>query len=140
MKAVLFFLSAILSFGLFGQKQFDSEVTTVEKKTLFEFDKTFVDLGEVTKGEKKIFAYEMTNKGAENIEISYLDYCACTEVDYPTGKILKPGESMTFDVTFDSTTKDEEETIEIAIELKNIDPKTKLPYYFTLDYHFSIVK
>ena len=47
---------------------------------------------------------------------------------------------MTFNAVFDSTTKDEEETIEIEMELKNIDPLNGLPYYLTLDYHFIIVK
>lgn len=140
MKASLLLILTFVSFALFGQKAYDSEGITNKSNTLFEFDKTFIDLGEVTKGEKKLFAYEMTNTGTEDIEISYLDYCACTEVDYPTGKVLKPGESMVFNVTFDSTTKDEEETIEIAMELKNIDPATNMPYFLELEYHFVIVK
>lgn len=140
MKTSFLIILSFASFILMGQKAFDSEAVTAQPTTQFEFDKTFIDLGEVTKGDKKRFTYEMTNTGTENIEISYLDYCACTEVDYHTGKVLKPGESMVFKVTFDSATKDEEETIEIAMELKNIDPKSKLPYYLTLDYHFIIVK
>ena len=140
MKVAFIVLIIFFSNHMYGQKSFDSEVVTPVETTSFEFDKTYVDLGKVTKGEKKIFSYEMTNTGKDNIEIDYLDYCACTEVDYPEGKILKPGESMVFNVTFDSTTKDEEETIEIAMELKNVDPKTGLRYYLTLDYHFIIVK
>jgi len=136
--STVFFL--FICFAINGQKTVDSEVVTTDSVTAFEFDKTFIDLGAVTKGEKKIFAYEMTNTGKSAIEISYLDYCACTEVDYPEGKILKPGESMVFDVTFDSTEKDEKETIEISVELKNIDPSSGLPYFFTLDYQFNIVK
>ena len=123
-----------------AQKTVDSEPVKVNSELSFEFDKEFVELGKVTKGEKKIFDYTMTNTGSENIEISYIDYCACTEVDYPVGKILKPGEEMRFDVIFDSATKDEEETIEITMELKNINPIDGLPYFLTLEYHFDIVK
>lgn len=140
MKVIYTVLLTLISISSYAQKAVDSESFMSASSTSFTFDKTFVDLGEVTKGDKKIFDYEMTNTGKTDIEISYLDYCACTEVDYPEGKVLKPGESMIFNVTFDSTTKDEEETIEISMELKNIDPSSGLPYFLTLDYHFLIVK
>ncbi len=135
---IVIFIS--LSAAVWGQKAYDSEGSASKQGVHFEFDKEFVDLGEVTKGAKETFDYTLVNTGTEDIEISYLDYCACTEVDYPEGKVLKPGEEMTFDVIFDSSTKDEEETIEIAMELKNINPEDGLPFYLTLDYHFIIVK
>ncbi|WP_235296058.1 DUF1573 domain-containing protein [Portibacter marinus] len=140
MKIRLFILFLGIVTGLNAQKSVDSEPPQTIQSTSFKFDKEFIDLGKVTKGDKKIFDYTMVNTGSEDIEISYLDYCACTEVDYPVGKVLKPGEKMTFDVVFDSSTKDEEETIEIAMELKNINPEDGLPYYLTLKYHFDIVK
>ncbi len=134
-----FFLSLTLSID--GQKANDYEVdSTPTEITQFEFDKTLVELGEVKKGDKRSFSYTMTNTGSTDIEIEYVSYCDCTTVDYPEGRVLKPGEEMLFDVVFDSTTKDEEETIEIEMELKNIDPSNGLPYYLTLDYHFIIVK
>lgn len=125
----------------FGQKSLDSNAQIkVKAETKYTFDKTLVELGEIKKGDKKSFDYTMTNTGTENIKISYVSYCECTTVEYQKSKELKPGESMKFDVVFDSTTKDEEETIEIEVELENIDVKTGLPIYFTLDYHFNIVK
>lgn len=137
--AIVCLLFSFLSIN--GQKAVnsDSELKGI-KGAQFEFDKTFVELGEVKKGEKRTFDYTLTNKGDEPIELEFITYCECTTVDYPEGKVLKKGQSMKFDVVFDSATKDEEETIEIEMELKNIDPKTGLRYYLTLDYHFKIVK
>lgn len=136
---IIVFLS--ISMGINAQKGMDTKVSgNSEKFTAFKFDKEYIDLGKVKKGEKKNFTYTMTNTGTEDIKISYVSYCDCTEVVYPEYEILKPGKSFDFKVTFDSSTKDEEETIEIEMELENIDPKTNLPYYLTLDYHFVIVK
>lgn len=141
MKYIVLMLFLAASFNIMGQKSDSfSNATTNSKVTSFEFDKTLVELGKVKKGEKKAFDYTMTNTGTDDIEISYVSYCDCTTVDYPEGKVIKPGETINFDVVFDSTTKDEEETIEIEMELKNIDPINGLPYYLTLDYHFIIVK
>ena len=141
MKLVLLNIILALAVTVTAQKTDNYSARGNDQPTTsFEFDKTLVELGEVKKGEKRSFSYTMKNTGSEDIEISYVSYCDCTTVDYPEGKSIKPGESITFNAVFDSTTKDEEETIEIEMELKNIDPLNGLPYYLTLDYHFIIVK
>ena len=141
MKHLITLVIILFSLGLSSQKGLDANPNLDElSKTQFEFDMTFIDLGEVKKDEKRSFQYTMTNTGRADINIEYVSYCDCTEVEYNKHNALKPGKSMVFDVVFDSKTKDEEETIQIEIELKNIDKSNGLPYYFTLDYHFIIVK
>lgn len=141
MKNLLLLLGLIVCNFAIGQKGLDAEVqNTYESGTHYEFDKTFVELGDVKKGEKRAFDFTMKNIGTDNIKISYVSYCDCTTVDYMKSKELKSGESMIFDVVFDSSEKDEEETIEIEMELENKDKNTGLPIYLTLDYHFKIVK
>ena len=141
MKKILFFLSVIVCNFALCQKGYDSDVQNSYKTgTHYEFDKTFIELGEVKKGDKRIFDFTMKNTGTDNIKIAYVSYCDCTTVEYMKSKELKSGESMVFDVVFDSSEKDEEETIEIEMELENKDTNTGLPIYLTLDYHFKIVK
>ena len=141
MRILFFFFSVMICNLAIGQKGLDAEVQNIYKSgTHYEFDKTFVELGDVKKGEKRIFDFTMKNTGTDHIKISYVSYCDCTTVDYMKSKELKSGESMVFDVVFDSSTKEEEETIEIEMELENKDKNTGLPIYLTLDYHFKIVK
>lgn len=142
MKRIAFLVIILTSFVYSqAQKSLDTNPSVEElTETKFEFDKTFIELGDVKKGEKRSFQYTMTNTGSKDINIEYVSYCDCTEVEYDKFNALKPGKSMVFDVVFNSETKDEEETIQIEIELKNIDKSNGLPYYFTLDYHFNIVK
>ena len=142
MGRIVYIVVLIFCFGnTQAQKALDTNPSKEElSETKFEFDKTYIELGEVKKGEKRSFQYTMTNTGKKDINIEYVSYCDCTEVEYDKFNSLKPGKSMIFDVVFDSSTKEEEETIQIEIELKNIDNSSGLPYYFTLDYHFIIVK
>ncbi len=141
MKFIYLVLSLFLVLNIHGQKGIDYEVEQNGKTgTKFEFDKTYVELGNVKKGEKRSFKYILKNTGTEDINIDYLSYCDCTEVEYEENKPIKPGKTMVFNVVFDSKDKNEEETISIEMELKNINPKDKLPFYLTLDYHFKIVK
>ena len=107
---------------------------------VIELSTEFTPGGNVKKGEKRTFKYTLKNTGTVDINIDYLSYCDCTEVTYEENKPIKPGKTMVFNVVFDSKDKNEEETISIEMELKNINPKDKLPYFLTLDYHFNIVK
>ena len=96
------------------------------------------DLGEVKKGEKVSAFYEFTNVGNEAIEIELVSACECTTVDWPR-KPVPPGENGRIDIVFDSATKEESETIEIDVHLKNIDPKTGYPVMEILSYSYTLI-
>lgn len=100
------------------------------------FDQTIIDLGKVKKGEKVPLQFRFTNTSKEEIKISFIDACECSDVTYPKKAIL-PGEQGTLDVIFDSSKKDTAEQINIYLELTNIDPKTGLAYYRELHYNFE---
>ncbi len=103
------------------------------------FDKEFIDLGEVKKGEKRTLFYELTNTGTENLVIELISACDCTTVTYPKTPI-KPGETIKLDVVFDSSEKEESEDIDIDIFFTNIDPISDAPLVKTVKYHFDLLK
>ena len=103
------------------------------------FEKEFINLGKVRKGDKIPFQYRFQNTSDEKIKISFIDACSCSDVTYPK-KYIAPGESGEFDVIFDSGQKDSSEIINIYFELTTIDPATKLPYYRKLEYTYDLVK
>ncbi len=102
------------------------------------FDKEFVELGEVKKGEHRTLFYELTNTGDEDLVIELISACDCTTVTYSKDPI-KPGQTIRFDVEFDSSDKDESEEIDIDIFFTNIDPEFDAPLIRTLKYHFDLV-
>ena len=103
------------------------------------FDKEFVELGEVKKGEQRTLFYELTNTGDEILEIELISACDCTKVTYSKTPI-KPGETIRLDIVFDSSDKDESEEIDIDIFFTNMDPEFDAPLIKTLKYHFDLVK
>lgn len=101
------------------------------------FEKEHHDLGDVVKGEKKTFKYHFENTGTETIEIEIVSGCDCTTLDWTRGKI-KPGEKGVIDVIFDSAEKENSETVDVDMYLKNINPKSDSQYLFVLDYRFEL--
>jgi len=53
---------------------------------------------------------------------------------------VKPGETGTIDVVFNSTEKEESETIDIDIFLKNVDPETQTPVIEMVQYKYELIK
>ncbi len=104
------------------------------------FDKKFVDLGTVRKGEKREMTFGFMNKGNQPIEIEMVSSCECTTLDWPQGKVFKPGEKGSIHAVFDSSQKEASETTDIEIILKQTDPKTNNPVVYTLQYKFNLVK
>ena len=104
------------------------------------FDKKLIDLGTVRKGEKKEMTFGFMNTGNQPLEFEMISSCECTTLDWPQGKIIKPGEKGTINAVFDSTEKEIGETTDIDIVLKQNDPKTRNPIIYKLQYKFALVK
>jgi peptidoglycan-associated lipoprotein len=102
------------------------------------WDKKMVDLGEVKKGEKRSLFFELTNTSGQEIQIDIVDACECTKVDFPRGPI-SPGGKGRFDVVFDSTEKDADETIGITIVFRETDARGN-PRIESVAYKFELIK
>ena len=100
------------------------------------WEKPFIELGQVKKGEKRSFFYDVVNTTAGDVQVEIIDACDCTKVDFPRG-VLKPGEKGRFDVVFNSAEKDESETIEITIIWKNKDAAGN-PRFDRVKYHYEL--
>ncbi|KXK37939.1 MAG: DUF1573 domain-containing protein [Saprospiraceae bacterium] len=98
-----------------------------------------IDLGKVRKGEIKKFDYVFTNTGTETIQIDIASGCDCTTIDYPKNKIA-PGQKAVLHITFDSGKKEESETVDVDLYLKNKDPKTGHRMLKILDYKYELIK
>lgn len=104
-----------------------------------EFETRHIDLGSVKQGEKREFDFFFTNTGTEDIEIEIVSACECSTLDWPV-KAVKPGERKKINVIFDSTEKEESETVEIDINLKNRDPDNGYKRLEILSFSFELVK
>lgn len=103
------------------------------------FENEHIDIGKVKRGEIKKFDFVFTNTGTEIIEIDIASGCDCTTLDYPKNKIL-PGKKGTIHVIFDSGKKEESETIDVDIYLKNLNPKTGQRILKIIDYKYELTK
>ena len=97
-----------------------------------------MDFGKVVRGDKRQHTYYFQNTGTENIEIDLVSSCDCTTVEWPEAVVIKPGEKNQLDVTFDSTEKEQSETVDIDVILKNTDDRDN-PIFYILQYKFELV-
>lgn len=102
--------------SLYGQKN-------LKGLPIMQFESRTYDVGKVTKGDKRSFSYIFTNNGEGNLIIDLISACDCTTTnqDDLVGKTFEPGDSATIEVVFDSADKDESETIDVDIYLRNDD-------------------
>jgi len=104
------------------------------------FVQEFVDFGEVKKGEKRSHTYVFYNAGDEPFTIDLISACDCTEiVDDPSGETFEPGEKGRLGIVFDSSEKEESETIDIDVFLQENDERGN-PMIVTVQYAFKLVK
>ena len=132
-RMILLFCLVSIGFQLHAQK--DGEFPAVRMK----FEEEHIELGIVKKGDKRSFDYVFTNIGTENIVIEIVSGCDCTTTDWPR-KPIPPGGKGTIEVTFDSTEKEDSETVDVDITLKNVDPKTGDQIFKILTYSFELVE
>jgi peptidoglycan-associated lipoprotein len=118
--------------SLFGQKD-------VKGLPILQFDKRELPLGSVKKGGTRSFDYTFTNKGTVPAQIMLIQACSCTTYEHDNSKIYAPGQSGKIKVTFDSSEKDEDETITIDIYLEQKD-KRGIPILEMVEYDFKLLK
>jgi len=70
------------------------------------FDKTTHDFGTIKEGEKVTTKFSFTNTGKSDlIIVDARGSCGCTVTEYPKNKPIKPGDTQTITVSFDSSNK-----------------------------------
>lgn len=69
--------------------------------------------------------------------IDLISSCDCTTVTWAEGKRYQPGEKGSFHIVFDSTEKEESETVDVDVYLDVDDPKTGGPMFYILKYKFE---
>ena len=136
MKKVLILSGFLLALSFCGSPILAQASVKGTSEKLMTFEKTYIDLGKVKRGEKREFSFEFTNTGSEALTIDLVSACECTTTDYPVLPIA-PGKSGKIDVVFDSTEKEASETIDVDIFLLNRDKKgntivERVQYYFDL--------
>ncbi len=135
----VFFTTLVLAFVFSTSITAQQHLPTSEKKPLMSFDKKHISLGEVKRGDTREMEYAFENTGNEDIKISLVSSCECTTIRYPR-KPIAPGETGVLKVVFDSTEKEESETVDIDVYLENIDKETGDPIWFILDYSFILLQ
>ncbi len=109
----------------------------IQKGEALVFQEKRIPLGTVTKGEFKEMTFKFLNVLSEPIEYSFFDVCSCSQLTYDADSVIKSGEEGVFHIRFDSGAREDEEPVEVSFELKNIDKRIGLPYFYTVDYTFS---
>ncbi len=129
-----------LSICLFCVFALNSNAQVSERKALdLTFHQNTIELGKITRGDKKTTQFKFTNTGTETLEIDLVSGCECTTLDWTYGQI-GPGEKGVIDVIFDSTEKEESGDVEIDIIFKNIDPKVDAPLFRIVKYTFELIE
>jgi len=104
-----------------------------------QFDSRHIGLGKVKRGDKREFEFKFTNTGTEDIHIEIVSACECSTLDWPT-RAIKAGEIGIINVIFDSTEKEESETIEVDINLKNREADTGYKRLEIISFSFELIQ
>lgn len=105
---------------------------------IMQFDERIFDMGKIKKGEVREHTFHYTNKGDVPLEIDIISVCECTTYDF-SPSVVKPGEKGWIKVIFDSNKKDESDTSDVDIYLKNTDPELDAPIFERVKYKFELV-
>ncbi|MCU0345890.1 MAG: OmpA family protein [Saprospiraceae bacterium] len=106
---------------------------------IMQFDTRMYDMGKIKKGEIREYTFHFTNAGDVDLDIDIVSVCECTS--YELGpSLVKPGGKGWIKVIFDSNKKDESDTSDVDIYLKNIDPEMDAPIFERVKFKFELVK
>lgn len=96
------------------------------KLPVIEFENTTYDFGEVIQGERLTYSFKFKNTGKSNLIIfSSEATCGCTTSQPPKAPI-RPGETGTIDVTFDSKSQEGQVTKRILVGANTYPSETIL--------------
>ncbi len=109
----------------------------MDSNKFLKFDKEHFSLGELKKGDKREFEYIFLNDSKESVEIEIVSACECTKLDWTRGKIA-PGKEGKIMVSFDSTEKEESDTVDVDMTLVNVDPKTGYQIFKIVTFDFKL--
>lgn len=105
---------------------------------IMQFETRVYDMGTVKKGELKEYTFRFTNVGDVALDIDIVSVCECTS--YELGpSVVKPGEKGWIKVVFDSNKKEESDTSDVDIYLKNIDPEIDAPIFERVKFKYELV-
>ena len=133
-------LGLVLIAGAFSTGCISAQQTTSGKPAsgdVLQFEYTHVSFGPVVKGETRDTVYHFTNISNEPVQIDLVSACDCTTYTYPEEPI-PPGGKGTLAVTFDSSSKEENETLTVDIILKNVNPATGYAYVYQVSYDYDL--
>ena len=144
----VFLLTISISFVACAQKNVAPVIEKAIPKTTpvkmsksgMTFDQSTIDIGTIKRGEFKEIEYIFTNTGTEDIAISQVSTCDCTEVLKRPYLPIKPGAKGTIKVKFESSKKelgDDVDPVDIDIWLEKEDPVTGMPVLEQIAYTFK---
>ncbi len=93
---------------------------------IISFEKDFHDFGKLISGEQVMYSFKFKNTGKALLIISNVSTsCGCTVSTFPR-KPLKPGESATIDVSFDSSGRHGMQSKTVSVFTNTQPPNTTL--------------
>ncbi|MEL6668534.1 MAG: OmpA family protein [Bacteroidota bacterium] len=95
----------------------------LEELPLLIFNQRMIELGDVTKGDSREMVFTFRNEGKVPAKIMLIQACECTTVDHDNTRVYQPQEGGEIRAIFDSTEKNESETISIDIFLEQTDSR-----------------
>ena len=98
------------------------EQSQMRPKTKMKFKKMVHDFGKMKEGEKREYDFAFTNTGKEDLVIEDCKgSCGCTVPEWPK-EAIKPGQSASINVKFDSTKKEKDQEKSVTITA-NTEPE-----------------
>jgi hypothetical protein len=98
------------------------EESQTRPKTKMKFKKMVHDFGRMKEGEKREYDFAFTNTGKEDLYIEDCKgSCGCTVPEWPK-EAIKPGQSASINVKFDSTKKEKDQEKSVTITA-NTEPE-----------------
>ncbi len=98
------------------------EESIARPKTKMKFKKMVHDFGRMKEGEKREYDFVFTNTGKEDLYIEDCKgSCGCTVPEWPK-EAIKPGQSASINVKFDSTKKEKDQEKSVTITA-NTEPE-----------------
>lgn len=90
---------------------------------IIKFETTEHDFGDIMEGEKVSYSFKFNNVGKDDLVITSVSTtCGCTVTDFPKDPI-KPGESGTIEVTFNSSGRSGKQ-VKVITVATNANPST----------------